>query len=262
MQPDSMDTITPSSRGANVKKFMIIAFVLVMIPALYFGFQYLNPEFLVSQEKALNEFKKSNPVVLYGSAFLAYALITGLSLPGAAILTLLYGWYFGIATGLVLVSFASTTGATISFLLSRYFLRSTVEAKFGAQLASFKKQLETEGAFYLFTLRLIPAVPFFVINLVMGLTPIKLRTFWLVSQLGMLPGTLVYVYAGSSVPSLKILVEQGAKAVFTPTQSAQIVIAFAILGLFPLVVRYTMKFFNRSKNMKSDGTEEMEIDRS
>ena len=100
---------------------------------------------------------------------------------------------------------------------------------------------------FLFTLRLIPAVPFFVINAVMGLTPIKTRTFWWVSQLGMLAGTAVFVYAGSSVPNLQALADDGINAVFNPTQMAQIIGAFVLLGIFPLVVRYSMKFFGKNK---------------
>ena len=162
---------------------------------------------------------------------------TGLSLPGAALLTLVIGWYFGFATGLVLVSFASTAGATVAFLLSRFFFRDAIERKFGDTTKSFNEALEREGAFYLFTLRLIPAVPFFAINAVMGLTKIRTWTFWWVSQVGMLPGTAVYTYAGSRVPDLQTLSEQGARAVFSGSQLLQITIAFALLGIFPLATK-------------------------
>ena len=122
-------------------------------------------------------------------------------------MTLVVAWYFGFWKGLVLVSFASTCGATLAFLLSRYLLRDIIQSKFGERLKTFNESLDREGAFYLFTLRLIPAVPFFVINVVMGLTRIRTTTFWWISQVGMLAGTCVYVYAGSNIPSLSQLVD-------------------------------------------------------
>jgi len=206
---------------------------------------YLKLEYLATQEAKLRAFQHHSPLLVYGAAFLIYVVVTGLSLPGAAPLTLLYGWYFGFAPTLVVVSFASTAGATISFLTSRYLVRGSIEQKFGDRLQQFNAHLETEGAFYLFTLRLIPIVPFFVINLVMGLTPISTRTYWWVSQVGMLPGTAVYVYAGSSVPNLSQLAEQGAAAVLSPQQLSQLFIAFALLGVFPLLVKLLMKWIRR-----------------
>ncbi len=170
-------------------------------------------------------------------------IVTGLSLPGATVLSLIYGWYFGWVRGMVVVSFSSTAGASLAFLLSRFLFRDLVQRRFGDRLQSFNQSLEREGPFYLFSLRLIPAVPFFIINAVMGLTPIRLRTFWWVSQLGMLPGTVVYVYAGSSVPSLQTLADKGVSAAFTPQQLTQILIAFVVLGVFPLVVRRILKLF-------------------
>ena len=142
---------------------------------------------------------------------------------------------------MIVVSFASTSGATLAFLLSRYLFGRAVQNRFGARLSGFNEALRREGPFFLFTLRLIPAVPFFAINLVMGLTPIRVRTFWWVSQLGMLAGTTVYVYAGSSVPGLQVLAEQGVQAVLTLGQLTQIMVALALLGVFPLVVRLIVK---------------------
>ena len=156
----------------------------------------------------------------------------------------IYGWYFRFGPGLILVSFASTMGATLAFMLSRFLFRDFIQSRFGDRLNSFNQSLEREGPFFLFTLRLVPAVPFFVINAVMGLTPIKTRTFWWVSQLGMLAGTIVFVYAGSSVPSLQTLADKGINAVFTPRQFTQILLAFVLLGVFPLAVRWGMKLFS------------------
>ena len=215
----------------NHRKLLLLAVLAAVAGILAWQFgSFLKLEYLATQETKLRALQQDSPLLVFGAAFLIYVLVTGMSLPGAAPLTLLYGWYFGFAPTLVLVSFASTGGATISFLTSRYFLRDSIEQKFGDRLQQFNEHLEREGAFYLFTLRLIPVIPFFVINLVMGLPPISTRTYWWVSQLGMLPGTAVYVYAGSSVPNLSQLAEQGAAAVLSPQQLSQLFIAFALLG--------------------------------
>ena len=178
-------------------------------------------------------------MLVYAVAFLVYVAVTGLSLPGAIVLTLTCGWLFGFWRGLVLVSFASTTGATVAFLMSRFLLRDSIQRRFGDRLATFNQALEREGAFYLFMLRLIPAVPFFVINVVMGLTPIRSRTYWWVSQIGMLPGTAVYVYTGASVPNLATLAEKGFQGILSP----QLLMAFALLGLVPLVLKKVVQRF-------------------
>lgn len=226
--------------------FLVVAGI-ILVAYMQFG-DLLSLESLAKQEGELRAFQAENPFLVFGVAFLVYVLATGFSLPGAAILTLAYGWYFGFGPGLLLVSFASTAGATMAFLLSRFLFRDAIQNRFGERLESFNESLEKEGPFFLFTLRLIPAVPFFVINAVMGLTPIRTGTFWWVSQLGMLAGTAVYVYAGSSVPDLQTLADEGIGAVFTPSQLTQILLAFALLGVFPLIVRYSLKFFGHSKD--------------
>lgn len=238
------------------KKIVVLLFVACAIFIVYTQFgSALTLKSLAQQESQLLSFQKENPVLVYGIAFLIYVIVTGLSLPGAAVLTLVYGWYFGLLRGFVLVSFASTAGATLAFLLSRFLFRSFIQARFGDRLTSFNRALEKEGPFFLFTLRLIPAVPFFVINAVMGLTPIRTLTFWWVSQVGMLAGTLVYIYAGSSVPNLQTLADKGVEAVFTPSQLTQIIVAFILLGLFPLIVRFVMKFIQRSKQQPESENE-------
>lgn len=229
-----------------VKKAVVFLVVAAIIIVAYTQFgDLLNLGKLAERETQLRDLQADHPTLVYGIAFLIYVAATGFSLPGAAVLTLVYGWYFGWLRGVLLVSFASTAGATMAFLLSRFLFRDAIQKRFGDRLQKFNQSLEREGPFFLFTLRLIPAVPFFVINAVMGLTPIRTRTFWWVSQLGMLAGTAVYVYAGSSVPDLKTLAEKGIGAVFTPSQLSQILIAFVLLGLFPLGVRFAMKFFGR-----------------
>lgn len=197
----------------------------------------LTLEALAARESALRARLDAQPLLIYGLAFAVYSVSTGLSLPGATALTLMFAWFFGFRDALILVSFASTLGATLAFLFSRFLFRDAVKRRFGERLVRFNAALQREGPFYLFTLRLIPAVPFFVINAVMGLTPMKTRTFWWVSQLGMLPGTIVYVYAGSRVPELATLSSQGVNAVFTPSQMTQILAALTLLGLFPWAVR-------------------------
>ena len=207
----------------------------VVVGYLKFG-SLLSLEYLATQETALRDYQRQSPALTYVLAFVIYVAVTGLSIPGATVLTLVYGWFFGSMRGVVLVSFASTTGATVAFLLSRYLFQSAVQHKFGERLEQFNRSLAKEGAFYLFTLRLIPVIPFFVINVVMGLTPLKTSTYWLVSQLGMLPATIVYVYAGSAVPTLAELAEQGTGGIL----NAQIVAAFVMLGLFPLIARFAL----------------------
>lgn len=234
--------------AANQRKKLIL-FTIIAVSVVAVGFTFrdtLSLSSLAARENQLRQFQSEHPLGTYGLAFAIYVVVTGLSLPGAAALTLVYGWYFGFTKTLVLVSFASTAGATLAFLSSRYFLRDAIETRYGESMRTFQRKLAEEGPFYLFTLRLIPAVPFFVINLVMGLTPIAARTFWWVSQLGMLPGTAVFVYAGSRVPNLNTLAEKGIGAVFAPAQLTQITIAFALLGTFPLIVRYTLSRFSSS----------------
>ena len=187
-----------------------------------------------------------------------YVVVTGLSLPGAAPLTLLFGWYFGFVRAFILVSFASTAGANVAFLMSRYFFKETVQTKFEKSLKAFNESWEKDGAFFLFTLRLIPAVPFFVLNAVMGLTPIKTWNYWWVSQLGMLPGTAVYVYAGSSVPNLKRLADEGVNAVFAPSQMIQIISAFVLLGLLPVTARFVIKKWKGSEKLPENDQSEKE----
>lgn len=219
----------------------VLAVVAAVVAIAYFKFgDTLSPARLAEREAELRQYQSEYPVLVYGIAFFAYVLVTGFSLPGATGMTLIYGWYFGFWQSVPLVSFGSTTGATVAFLLSRYLVREAIQSRFGARLAGFNRALEREGAFYLFTLRLIPAVPFWMINLVMGLTPIRTRTYWWVSQLGMLPATIVYTYAGSSLPNLQTFADKGIGAVLSPRQLTQIVVAFVLLGIFPLVVRKLM----------------------
>ena len=228
------------------KKLSFFGLVGIFAAVIYWQFgDQLSLESLAQRESSLRQFQQNHPFLVYGIAFAIYVAVTGMSLPGAAALTLMFGWYFGFLRGLVLVSFASTLGATVAFLFSRYLFREAIMDRFGERLKRFNESLEREGPFYLFTLRLIPAVPFFVVNAVMGLTPLKTKTFWWVSQIGMLAGTAVFVYAGSSVPNLSALAQKGVNAAFSSSQMAQIIGAFVLLGAFPLVARWGIRLFHK-----------------
>jgi len=245
---------TPIKKPVKSGWFKLGIFALLAVTAviLYSQFgSYLSLENLAQQETALRNYQTQHPVLVFGIAFLIYVTVTGMSMPGAAGLTLVYAWYFGFFEALVLVSFASTLGATIAFLLSRYLFRDAIMNRFGDRLAKFNESLEREGPFYLFTLRLIPAIPFFIVNAVMGLTPLKTGTFWWVSQIGMFAGTAVFVYAGSSVPDLATLADKGLNAAFSPTQVTQILGAFVLMGAFPLVARWCIKFWKKGEIQKS-----------
>ena len=172
-----------------------------------------------------------------------YIPVVALNLPGAAVLGLAAGALFGALVGTVLISFASSIGATLACALSRYLLRDWVQRRFGDKLKRVNAGIQEEGAFYLFSLRLIPVIPFFIINLVMGLTPIRLPTFYWVSQLGMLPGTAVFVNAGSQLGRI-----ESVAGILSPG----IVISLALIGVLPLVVRRALRFYKERFRKGSD----------
>jgi len=209
-------------------------FVVVLIAALvaaYFAFdlgRFLSIDYFRGQQGAIEAFFRDHPFESAAIYFAVYVAVTGLSLPGAAILTLAGGAIFGLLSGVVIVSFASTIGATLAFLVSRFLLRDWVQSRFGDKLKPINAGIAKEGASYLFALRLVPAFPFFVINLVMGLTPIRARTFYWVSQVGMLAGTVVYVYAGTQLAKITSL-----KGILSPGLLG----AFVLLGIFPFVAK-------------------------
>ena len=237
-----METSPPLAHVATRPWTKLLVLVVIMAAAVIGYTQFrdsLTLQHLAARESELRSLQQDHAILVYGAAILIYVAVTGLSLPGATALTLTCGWFFGFWRGVLIVSFASTTGATVAFLVSRFLLRDSIQRKFGDRLTTFNQALEREGAFYLFILRLIPAVPFFVINVVMGLTPVRTRTYWWVSQLGMLPGTAVYVYAGSSVPNLATLADKGATGILSP----QLLVAFALLGLMPMVLKKIIQRF-------------------
>lgn len=208
-----------------------LVIVLLSLAWAFFAFdlqRFFTLETLKAQQEAIAAYRTARPflaITIYG---LLYVAVTGLSLPGAAVLTLAGGAVFGLLWGTVIVSFASTIGATLAFLASRFLFRDAVKARFGERLKAIDSGIARDGAFYLFTLRLVPAFPFFVINLAMGLTAIPTRTFYWVSQVGMLPGTLVYVNAGTQLAKIESL---------SDILSPGLLLSFALLGLFPLLAR-------------------------
>lgn len=186
-------------------KRIVLALALVLAIAAWFAFdlgQYLTLATLKEQRDAIRGLYEANPLLVLALFFIAYVLLTVLSVPGAAMMTLAAGAVFGLVTGTLLVSFASSIGATLAFLASRYLLRDWVQQKFGARLKGLNQGIERGGAFYLFSLRLVPVLPFFAVNLLMGLTPIRTATFHWVSQAGMLLGTVVYVNAGTQLAAI------------------------------------------------------------
>ncbi len=211
-------------------RLAVLGIIAALIAAfLWFDLQsYFSLDYFKAEQAAIDAYFLAHPLQTAAIYFAIYVAVTGLSLPGAAIMTLVGGAIFGLVWGTVIVSFASVIGATLAFLASRYLFRDAIQAKFGDKLAAINRGVEKEGAFYLFALRLVPAFPFFVINLVMGLTPIATRTFYWVSQLGMLAGTIVYVNAGTQIAridSLAGLVSPG------------LIGSFVLLGVFPLIAK-------------------------
>ncbi len=223
-----------------MKKIGLVG-ILAAIVVLFFVFDlghYLTLDYIKTQQFQIEQFYSENRVLTLILYFTIYVIVTGASLPGAAILTLAAGAIFGLATGLLLVSFASSVGASLAFLLSRYLFRETVQARFGGSLKSINDGIAKDGAFYLFALRLVPAFPFFVINLVMGLTSIKLKTFYWVSQLGMLAGTAVFVNAGTQLAQI-----ESASGIFT----FELLISFVLLGLLPFLGKKIVSIINNRK---------------
>ncbi|UCU95640.1 FAD-dependent oxidoreductase [Hydrogenophaga taeniospiralis] len=224
----------------NIRKILLLLVVLLGIVAFFaFGLdRYFSLAFLKESQASLAALREQQPLQLALGYFLVYIAVTALSLPGATIVTLAGGAIFGLGWGLLIVSFASSIGATLAFLTARFLLRDSVQARFGQRLADMDKGIQKDGAFYLFTLRLIPVVPFFVINLLMGLTQMKAWTFYWVSQLGMLAGTAVYVNAGTQLGQIDSL-----QGILSPGLLG----SFVLLGLFPLIARKVIEAVQKRK---------------
>ena len=223
-----------------MKKILILAIVAGLI-VVYFVFdlgQYLDLDYFKQQQERIMAYRESFPMRTAAIFFIAYILVTGLSLPGAAIATLVGGAIFGLLWGTVLVSFASVIGASCAFLVSRHILRDTIQSRYGDRLRTINEGCEKDGAVYLFTLRMVPLFPFFLINLLMGLTPMRLGMFFIVSQIGMLPGTIVYVNAGTQIAKIDSL-----GSILSPA----LIASFVLLGIFPLISKKIIDAFKARK---------------
>ncbi|MGF1871313.1 FAD-dependent oxidoreductase [Photobacterium indicum] len=223
------------------RKKVVLLVTLITLIGLWFAFdlgQYFTLEQAKAQQLALQDTIAEKPFLSSLVYFAVYILVTALSLPGAAIMTLLGAALFGFWWSLLLISFASTIGATLAFLFSRFILRDWVQTKFGNRIAPINAGIEKDGPFYLFTLRLIPVFPFFLVNLLMGLTPISTRMFYLVSQLGMLAGTAVYINAGTQLGEIESL---------SGIISAPVLVSLALLGLFPLIAKFIMNIITQRR---------------
>ena len=223
-----------------MKKLLIILALAALIAAyVFFGVgDYLTVDGIKRVAGEVDGYYQRHPVQVVGLFFLTYVAVTAASLPGAAVMTLAAGALFGVLLGTVVVSFASTLGATLAFLASRYVLRDAIETRFGERLRTVNAGLERDGAFYLFTIRMIPLFPFFVVNLVMGLTRIRLWTYAWVSQVGMLLGTIVYVNAGTQLAQIDSLAGIASPAVL---------VSFALLGIAPWIAKAIIGWIKRRK---------------
>jgi len=225
----------------NLKKTVIVVLIIFLIAAFKFFAleQYLSLSYLKASQEKFSLLYTEHKIFVIAVYMMFYIILTSLSLPGAVVLTLVGGALFGLQAGTLIVSFASTIGATFACLASRFVLRDWVQSKFGDKLSAVNKGIEREGAFYLFTLRLIPIFPFFIINLVMGLTKLPMLTFYWVSQLGMFPGTMVYVNAGRELAKVDSL-----SGILSPG----LIFSFVLLGLFPITVKKIVAFYKRKKS--------------
>ncbi len=244
----------PTIWGPELKKLILLALIIGAIAAFFTlgGSEYLSLDFIKSQREAFDDFYSERPALTIGLFFLVYVAVTALSLPGAAIMTLAAGYLFGLVVGTILVSFASTIGATLAFLSARFILRDWVQEKFGDRLRAINRGVEKDGAMYLFSLRLVPAFPFFAVNLLMGLTPIKVFTFFWASQIGMLLGTIVYVNAGTQLATIDTLAD---------IVSPALIGSFVALGLAPWLGKAIMGVIKRRK-VYADYTKPKSFDRN
>lgn len=239
------DILAVKSMQYRLNTRILLLLLLGLLIAVFYGFdlqQHLSLESFKARQSQIDHLYRTSPWIIVAAYFTIYVTITALSLPGAALMTLAGGAVFGLLAGTVIVSFASTIGATLAFLASRFLFRDLVQRRFGRQLGTVNDGIGKDGAFYLFTLRLVPAFPFFVINLLMGLTPIRTGTFYWVSQIGMLAGTLVYVNAGTRISKIESL-----SGILSPA----LIASFLLLGIFPWIARNGIIFFNQRKLLRN-----------
>lgn len=238
-----------SKKMKLVRKILIVCTMILLITLFYLfdAGKYFSLDYVKASQERFTLLYKEHSVAVLAAYMGIYIIMSALSLPGAAVLTLLGGALFGFVTGTIVVSFASTIGATLACIVSRFLLRDWVQEKVGGKLKVINEGVEKEGTLYLFTMRLIPAFPFWLVNLAMGLTRIPLTTFYWVSQLGMLPATMVFVFAGRELGQVKSL-----SGILSPG----LIIAFVILGIFPIVVKKIISIYKDSRDRGVKGSSE------
>jgi uncharacterized membrane protein YdjX (TVP38/TMEM64 family) len=234
---------TMSTRKQQMKWLLGFLVLSAVIAFFYFDLgQWLSLENLKAQKLALSQYVSAHYWLALLVFFIVYVAVAALSLPGAAILTLAAGAIFGLINGFIVVSFASSLGALLAFLGARFLFRDAIKQRFANQLAPIENGIAKDGAFYLLSLRLVPLFPFFVVNLLMGLTNLPARTFYIYSQLGMIPGTLAFVYAGTQLAKI-----ESVKDVLSPGLLA----AFVILGILPIAMRKLLQWLQERKRVAS-----------
>lgn len=218
---------------------LIIMLGIIAVFRIFLLDRYLSLDYIKESQQKFAILYSEHRIAVIAAYMLIYILATGLSLPGATVMTLAGGALFGLWVGAIVISFASTIGAALACLVSRFLLRDWVQSRFKDKLSAVNQGIEKEGAFYLFTLRLIPVFPFFVINLVIGLTKMPLFTFYWVSQIGMLPATLVYVNAGKELAKIDSI-----SGILSPG----LIFSFVMLGLFPITAKKALAFYKAKKS--------------
>ncbi len=231
----------------NKRKIVLLLAIVALAATLLIGWgRHLSLDVIAEQEQALREAHDAHPFLMGLAAFGLYYVLTSLAIPGTWTLSVVYGWLFGFWTATIAVSFAATAGATTSMLLARYLFREYVIERFGSRLETAQTALNREGPLYLFLLRLLWMIPAFVVNLVMSLTTIRVTPFWIATQLGLLPGIALHVFAGAQLKPLHELAKEGFWGLFTP----MMVLAFAALAIFPLMVKLFSIWLRRRANLK------------
>jgi len=220
----------------------VLVGLVVIFKALGLG-QYLTLSYVKASQEKFAALYADHRLLVIAAYMMIYIVVTSLSLPGAAVMTLAGGALFGLWLGTLVVSFASTIGATLACFVSRFVLRDWVQHKFSDKLKTVNEGIEREGALYLLTLRLIPVFPFWLINLVMGLTKMPLRTFYWVSQVGMLAGTVVYVNAGKELAKIDSL-----SGILSPG----LILSLVLLGIFPIAAKKLLSLFKSKKTYFSE----------
>ena len=228
-------------KSKSSKKVILIIIILIIVITFFTLdlHKFLTLDYLKNSNTSIMNYYNANPYTTITIFFIGYLLMAAFSLPGAAIMTIAAGAIFGLLIGTIIVSFASTIGATLNAFFARYLFRDYVEKKYKGKLKIINKGIKKEGVFYLFALRLIPVVPFFVINLVMGLTKMKLKTFYLVSQAGMLLGTAIYVNAGNEIAMIDSM-----RGILSPS----LIFSLVLLGVFPIVIKKLINVYRKKKN--------------